>query len=310
MITNVPTHTENKWQWFHTVSIVVIVLVIILLASSFFSWPLTKSNPASTLVTWWIMMLLLALFVFIVGHGITGKPLGALIDEQNKMSLARLQLVVWTIVILSAWITAVLWNILINKDNPLMIGIPQQVWLLLGISTATLVGTPLVLNPKKNKSSNSDELTQQLYAEALQRGNKDLADRLAQARILGKSDVVDNMNREGLDKLGLVQIGQLIANKSPALANLGNLFQGDEVGNFVDLDMGKLQLFFFTLILVLTYAVALGTMFASIKAMNGITMFPALDDSMVALLGISHAGNLINQGISHSASPSTNVPGS
>lgn len=310
MSTNVQTHTKNRWQWFHSASIVLIVLVIILIASSFFQWPLTKSNPASTLVTWWIMMILLALFVFIVGHGITGKPLGALIDEQDKMSLARLQLVVWTIVILSAWLTAVLWNILINKYNPLMIGIPQQVWLLLGISTATLVGTTLVLNPKKNKPSNSDELNLQLYTKSLQMNDKDLADRLVGTRILGKSDVVDNMNRKVLDKLGLVKIGQLIANKSPAQANLGNLFQGDEVGNFVELDMGKLQLFFFTLILVLTYAIALGSMFASTNVMNGITTFPALDDSMVALLGISHAGNLINQGISHSASPSINVSGS
>src|SRR6266487_1554966 len=119
MSADVSARAKMKWQWFHTVSVVVIVLVIILIASSFFAWPLTKSNPASTLVTWWIIIVLLALFVFIVGHGITGKLLGALIDEQNKMSLAKLQLVIWTIVILSAWLTAVLWNILIGKADPL-----------------------------------------------------------------------------------------------------------------------------------------------------------------------------------------------
>ena len=75
-------------------------------------------------------------------------------------------------------------------------------------------------------------------------------------------------------------------------------FRGEEIGNAAHLDLGKIQLFYFTVILVLAYAVALGTAFASGAARIG--EFPALDSGIVALLGISHAGYLTHKAISHS----------
>ena len=57
-------------------------------------------------------------------------------------------------------------------------------------------------------------------------------------------------------------------------------------------------MFYFTLILVLAYAVALGTTFAG--EAEKIAEFPALGPGMVALLGISHAGYLVHKAIPHS----------
>jgi hypothetical protein len=55
---------------------------------------------------------------------------------------------------------------------------------------------------------------------------------------------------------------------------------------------------YFTIVLVLAYVVALGTGFATSGAR--ISGLPALDSSMVALLGISHAGYLTHKAIPHS----------
>jgi hypothetical protein len=62
-----------------------------------------------------------------VGHGITGRPQGLLIDERRKMSLSRLQLVLWTVTILSGLLTAAVSNIGVRTAAPLAIVIPSQV---------------------------------------------------------------------------------------------------------------------------------------------------------------------------------------
>lgn len=59
-------------------------------------------------------------------------------------------------------------------------------------------------------------------------------------------------------------------------------------------------MFYFTRILVLAYAVSLGTLM--LATTPTITALPALDDSAVALLGISHAGYLTNKAIPHTIS--------
>ena len=86
-------------------------------------------------------------------------------------------------------------------------------------------------------------------------------------------------------------------NASPKDARVADLFRGDETGNGAHLDLGKVQMLFFTVVLVLVYFFALGNGFADI--VNGVVgdgkrvyQLPALSQSMVTLLGISHAGYL------------------
>ena len=57
--------------------------------------------------------------------------------------------------------------------------------------------------------------------------------------------------------------------------------------------LGLFTPLYFTLMLVLVYAVALGRMFAA--SSGKIAAFPDVDASMVALMGISHAGHLTAQ---------------
>ncbi|MCK4458699.1 MAG: hypothetical protein KAU52_03125, partial [Methanosarcinales archaeon] len=92
-------------------------------------------------------------------------------------------------------------------------------------------------------------------------------------------------------------IGQVIVNEKPEDARVSNMFKGEETGNATQLDLGKVQMFYFTLILALTYAVALGDVLTGVEK---ITEFPVLSSSMVALMLISHAGYLTNKAIPHS----------
>ena len=93
--------------------------------------------------------------------------------------------------------------------------------------------------------------------------------------------------------------GQLQRNTNPSQARLYDLVSGEEVGNFSVLDLTRLQNLFFTLVLVGAYAATLGNLFAGAAISSGpaapISSFPALDASIVALLGISHGGYLVGK---------------
>jgi hypothetical protein len=92
----------------------------------------------------------------------------------------------------------------------------------------------------------------------------------------------------------------VVVNTNPANARFADLFTGEEVGNCTQLDLGKIQLFYFTFILVFVYAVALGTLFLSqVKVIN---VFPDVNAGVLTILGISHAAYLTNKAIPHSQS--------
>jgi hypothetical protein len=257
------TSTTRSWKWFHTAILVAIVILIALISVT--PWPLVKGDRGSALLTWWIIMGLLVLSVLILGAGIAGNWLGILIDQRNKMSLSRLQVVLWTILILSAWITASLWNLQQGVTDPLGINVPVEVWALLGISGVSFVAQPLILNVKQNQTS-----------------------------------------------------GAVDTNDSKKEASPDDMFKGDDQGNANYIDLSKVQMFFFTIVLVLTYGAALGQMFLSPQNVVplptlatgaqaplppqyplGIWGFPLLSAGMITLLALSHAGYLAYKAVPH-----------
>jgi hypothetical protein len=143
------------------------------------------------------------------------------------------------------------------------------------------VGSPLIRSTKTGEPVNHGEAPPAAAAKELNRTMTEL--------------VRQKVPAEAIDRHG-----KIIYWKWPEDARLADLFQGDEVGNAAHLDLGKVQMFFFTLILVFTYAVILGRMFLNVSP--AITEFPPVDQGMVALLGISHAGFLSNNAVPHSVS--------
>lgn len=89
--------------------------------------------------------------MIVAGRGVTGLWLGALVDDRNKISLSRLQMILWTVVILGAFLAAALTNIgNVGGAHPLAIGVPEQLRFLMGISTTALVASPLIRSTKRD----------------------------------------------------------------------------------------------------------------------------------------------------------------
>ncbi|MBN1372707.1 MAG: hypothetical protein JW987_12270 [Anaerolineaceae bacterium] len=270
----------NLWKKQHSFSL----LVILGAAVGFGLQPLTKD----ILITWGINLALLALFTLVAGHGITGRWSGWLINEQFRMSLSRLQMSLWTIVVLSAFLTMVSNNIRTgNFSTALDIKIPEELWVAMGISTVSLVGTPLILQTKRDKKTNEKAAEKtSVHLGLLDKSTLEIA------KDPSKKDSV------AIDKVKKVienhTYGQLMVNESPKDAQLADLIRGEEVGNAATLDLTRLQNLFFTLILVGTYTALLANGLA--KDPN-ITAFPQFSDSGNALLAISHAGYLAGKSV-------------
>lgn len=294
----VPPARAPFWSGWHTLGVTLVALALAGLAFSPLRWPLTPGDSRSALVTWWIVAVLLIAFVLILGHGIVGRPLGALIGARNRMSLSRLQLIAWTILVLSAWLTAALWNLANGVADPLKIALPTELWLLLGISATAMVGTPLVLSTKMSRPPDAEQAMGQVQLAAARRGR-------AVATVDGEMGTT--MATSMMQDMGLAHRGVVIANVSSDDASLADLFMGDEVGNFAEVDLSKVQMFFFTVMIILAYAAALASMFMAARP-AGIVAFPALNESVVALLGISQAGYLTYKAVPHTAPPQSSSP--
>ena len=219
---------ESYWKLWHTLSVAALLIAAGLIGLLF---------PSSVhLLTWIITFVLLVLLAFIIGHGTTNKWNGLLIDERNKISLARFQMMLWIVIVLSAFLCVALINVRSNPLNALAVNVPVELWALMGISTTSFLGSPVAMSVKRD---------------------------------------------------------QVTSNDTRYAARWSDMFMGEELANQGQLDVAKVQLFYFTIILAVAYIGALAFMF--IKSSATINTFPSLNDGLVTLLGISHAGYLINK---------------
>jgi len=210
------------------------------------------------------------LILWLVGQLILQEPLGVLINSQNVMSLARLQMAVWTVVVGASYFTYAIARAKAHMADPLNVTIDWPLWALMGISTSSLVGSAMISSNKR--ATEPDEGVVQKTAEATAE----------------KDDVVEQ-NRQGL----------LYANTSKQDASVADLFQGDELGNTTHIDLAKVQLFLFTLITAVAF---MATVYKTLHGPNpDLTSLPVLPEGMLAILGISHAGYLTNKSINHTS---------
>ena len=70
--------------------------------TGFFVW-MAVWLPFGLFASWVVVMSALTVFTLIVGHGVTGAWKGALVDDRLRMSLSRLQMLAWTVIVVSAF---------------------------------------------------------------------------------------------------------------------------------------------------------------------------------------------------------------
>jgi hypothetical protein len=227
-------------------------------------------------------MALMAAFMVTFGHGITGSWRGVFIDGRYRISLGRLQLLAWTLVILSAIIAAAFHNLDLKMESPLEIIIPSQLWVLMGITTASAISGPAVLANKRNLQPDENEKS------------RTEANLLKQKQKTGEIKTLpDNGKKKRKDEIKSV----IYLNKSFDDARWGDLLKGDETGNAAAVDVGKIQMFFITFILIVAYGAAIANLLTTGEQ---IAALPQVDEGMNVLLGISHTGYVSNKAVSHS----------
>jgi len=210
----------------------------------------------------------LTLLMVQIGRAIVGPSFGVLISDLNVVSLSRFQMALWTVLILSAYLAHAITRI---KDgdglNSLNVGIDTHLWVLMGISTTSLVASPLILNTKKDQEP-------------------DVGVQAKTAAAAGDTEAEVNNNRQGI----------VYANSNKADARLTDMFQGDELGNATLVDLAKVQMFYFTIIAAVAFFAAV---FHNLFVSGDLARLPTLSDGFIAVLGISHAGYLGSKGVNH-----------
>jgi len=231
-------------------------------------------------VAWALSAVALVLFCVGVGLAVNGRPAGLVIDVRNRVSLSKFQAAAWTVLVLSALITAAMVRLGMSSHagNVLDIIIPSNLLAAMGISATSLVATPVVLSQKRNQTP------------------------------------VDGMEAQTADKLGdapssLASDGKVYGRNDPALARWMDMFRGDEVNTAASPDLSKVQQFLVTIVVLMAYGGGLWTMFGTTSA-DQLTSLPDFSSQMAWLVGISHAGYLAYKAAPHGATadPAASVP--
>ncbi|HEV2817985.1 MAG TPA: hypothetical protein VGW40_12285 [Allosphingosinicella sp.] len=238
--------------------------------------------------TWLVTLGLIAAMLVVAGYAVCGRWDGIFIDKDNRISLSRFQLVGWTILLVSALLTAGLTNAAAPADpGPLLITIPEQIWALLGLGAFTAVASPAIKDGKRNPPPAGGG-RQSGPAPATAEQNR-VAENVKDQQALSAEVTFDN---------------HVLKKALPADARWIDLIMGDYEGA-ANVDISKLQQLAFTLMLIAIYAMDLMAVFASQGAItpthpngtNAIHVFPTIDGGFIALLGISHATYLADKQI-------------
>jgi hypothetical protein len=199
------------------------------------------------------------LLLIVLGAVIARRAYGVLIDSRKKVSLSQFQVVLWTWILLSGFITIALARVFAGEANPLGIAWDQRLWGLLGISVASTVGAGAIKSMKKGKEP-------------------------VPAAAGAQQNFAAVANRQGL----------LVTNATVNDASFWDMFRGEEPANYTLVDIGKVQMFLFTIVAALAYFVTLWQTIAT-QAPGEIEAMPSLSEGLVFILGISHAGYLGNK---------------
>jgi hypothetical protein len=222
---------------------------------------------------WLVCTTGIATFLALLGVAKFGRPGGILITQLNVMSLSRLQMATWTTLVLGFYAAAVFARLAAGKStDALSVAISGEIWGLLGISSAALVGSPLLLSFRRDKTTVAKTAVVDETAAKLQEK---------------PADVMNNAQ------------GPLYANARPEDARLSDIFEGDELANTYMVDLAKVQMFVFTAVCALVWVISSIRFLASGDVLLDKAALPALPEGMVTLLGVSNAGYLANKLVDH-----------
>jgi hypothetical protein len=228
-------------------------------------------DPNSRVAIWLLTLVLGIGLVCAIGLGVNGRPAGAIIDNRNCVSLSKLQMVAWTLLVLSALATAGVCNVFNLFGSPhlkaLAIDIPTELLAAMGIAAVSLTATPIILGMKADQQP-------------------------------APNAVANTAAKLNLAPETIAPTGKVFGRTNAADASWFDLFNGDEVGNAGSPDLSKIQQVLITTLLLGIYASSLWSMFMGQATFGAL---PQIGEKFIWLLAISHASYLTYKAAPHTA---------
>lgn len=278
----------------------------------------------------WLAVLALLAFAWTCTGRAFSPSWGAIfISRNNRVSLSQVQFTLWTLLFASSMLALFLVRLRGLPGVEALAGLPTEAALLMGVSSASFGGAQIIHAAKRKKEPSPEDVERIVRRKLREKGLAGLADRVkpfpigkalkaAEATVAGpakaakakaasapagpaispaEAQVIVGLKREVLNGA----TGVLARDDRPGSARLLNLIQGDEITNRDNMDLGKMQLAFFTFAALLAYALLLwrffmdGTFHAAGSGPSLDTL-PPVSEGLVALLGASHLGYLGTKG--------------
>jgi hypothetical protein len=322
----------------------------------------TRLPTVPPLALWAIAVAIILVLLALAGREINGQWFGVLIDTRNKLSLARFQIILWTVMVLSAYLTMALIRVramvgvdaTLNQEQALDIKFPAELILAMGIGAASFAGSSLIKASKTTRQLTLDAKTTPDAAKARrdkaqaefnecelklkeraqeQAVRKQALDAAVQALAANPADAALQKAEAKAQTLHEVAVlntatatkdrdtktktleeadaelkmiteaqGLLHKNAEPSDAGWVDLFRGEEIGNYKLVDMSKVQMLFFTVVVIVSYSAAVSSMLGDLATLvrEPTLGFPDFNDTLNALLGISHGTYLSVKAVDHS----------
>jgi hypothetical protein len=232
-----------------------------------FAAPLLALTPP---VAWAAVLVLQIMFCVGLGVAVNGRPSGLLIDDRNRVSLARFQAMAWSILVLSALLTLAFFRVQSGEVNALAITVPKQLLAAMGMSAATYASSSALLNLKAVAPASADV-------------------------------VARTATRLGDGNVGVAAEGGLFVRGDPARARWLDMFRCENIVDAATPDLSKVQQFLCTVVVLVAYGASVWSAFSRISA-HGVAPpsgLPELGANLLWLIGLSHAGYLVSKVAPH-----------
>jgi hypothetical protein len=231
----------------------------------------------------WVFSLLGMIGLFVeAGFTIRGRALGVLIDERNRYSLSRLQMALWTILVLATLYAVLMSNVVRDGGaQALAVDLDYNLVALMGFSIGSLVAAPMALSRLADRPTSTEEV-RRAGAELQSMQKLDAAPAAA---------------------------GSVLVKADPKDARLADLIRGEDVASATVVDLPRLQMLMITVLVILTYGSAIGHQLLTAGWL--MKSLVVLSQTLTLLVLISHvgyiAGKLIPSSTSGTASQSADA---
>lgn len=252
-----------------SIAIPAIATIIVAFGNQFIDW--LSPTPFRA----WLIDLALVAFLFAaMGASFKGYWFGILVDGRNKISLSRLQIVLWTILFVPTFLVFFLWNgahppLVSNSDSSttavdlakaLDLTVPETVWLLMGMAGLSAAAVPAILSAKPTP------------------------------------DPATSPPRTPNDATKFLD-GIVVKRRDGEKPRWSDIVLGDEAGNADAIDISKVQQLLFSVVAVVAYGYLIAQ--TAMAAQGYIPTLPHMSNGFLALIGASHATYLAYKGVSH-----------